>query len=241
MLRVHLNRKNPCQPQIIPTTIPINIPIQLPNPIPQINPEASNLLDQIPDSSTSQTDTDEYLSREEFEYLKALDIIEKDAVIDTGIHFNQSRFSDPERPHDNFNLLNNWEAIVPSPILDPRYEFIKPIMDPVKYAEMPYMPQLLANARDEITRVLKIKLNEKDQIKTALIALCYYANSKKKEDMLYRHHRSKMRPLLTENDIDEHISQSASEIDKKIEEMLNGKSGMQLIRIEKLCIEAYIL
>src|SRR5260363_47577 len=114
-------------------------------------------------------------------------------------------------------------------------------MDPVKYAEMPYMPQLLANARDEITRVLKIELNKKDQIKTALIAHCYYANSKKKEDMLYRHHRSKMCPLLTENDIDEHISQSASEIDKKIEEMLNGKLGMQLIRIEKLCIEAYIL
>ncbi|CAG8497486.1 9684_t:CDS:2, partial [Ambispora leptoticha] len=110
-------------------------------------------------------------------------LIENDAVLDTGIHFIQIRVSDPERPHDNFKLLSNWEAIVPSPILDPRYEFIKPIIDPVKYAEMPYMPLLLANARDEITRVLKIELNEKDQIKTALIAHCYYAKSKKKEDM----------------------------------------------------------
>src|SRR6185437_15426119 len=112
MLRVHLNRKNPCRPKIIPTTNPI--------PIPQIEPEAgrpeesllrNNHLDQVSDSSTSQTNTDEYLSREEFEYLKALGLIEKDAVIDTSIHFIQIRVRDPERPHDNFNLLSNWEAI----------------------------------------------------------------------------------------------------------------------------------
>ncbi|CAG8533794.1 10819_t:CDS:2 [Gigaspora margarita] len=148
----HLNRKNLCRPQIIPTTNP--------NPIPQINLEANNdtkhqisdsSLDQVSDSSgpsnkvnlnteysALQTETepqeiiisqkeyeflkaqvliedeenentmdlDEYLTQEEFEFFKTLDLIENDAVLDTGIHFIQIRVSDPERPHDNFNLLS---------------------------------------------------------------------------------------------------------------------------------------
>ncbi|CAG8857255.1 19733_t:CDS:1, partial [Gigaspora margarita] len=61
--------------------------------------------------SMSQIKTDEYLSREEFEYLKALGLIENDTILDTGINFTQIRVSDPQRPHDNFNLLSNWEAI----------------------------------------------------------------------------------------------------------------------------------
>ncbi|CAG8738149.1 44579_t:CDS:2, partial [Gigaspora margarita] len=52
-------------------------------------------------------DLDEYLSREEFEFLKTLDLIENDALLDTSIHFIQIRVSDPERPHDNFNLLSD--------------------------------------------------------------------------------------------------------------------------------------
>ena len=110
------------------------------------------------------------------------------------------------------------------------------------------MPQLLANARDEITRVLKIELNEKEHIKSALVALCYYEKvnkSLKKEDkennIMYCHHRSNMRSLLSENDIDDHISQSASEIDKDIEEMLKRGSNWRLVRIEKLYIETYTL
>ena len=84
-------------------------------------------------------DLDEYLSREEFEFLKTLDLIENNALLDTGIHFIQIRVSDPERPHDNFNLLSNWEAIVPS-IKNPAYRFIEPISNSKKYTEMPYMP-----------------------------------------------------------------------------------------------------
>ncbi|CAG8826378.1 26143_t:CDS:1, partial [Gigaspora rosea] len=120
-LNRHLqDRKFPCRPQIIPITNPI--------PIPQIEPEADNSLDQVSNSSdltiqsnrenieasissTSQNDIDEYLSQEEFEFLKTLNLIENDAVLDTGIHFIQIRVSDPKRPHDNFNLLSNWEAI----------------------------------------------------------------------------------------------------------------------------------
>ncbi|CAG8805407.1 3641_t:CDS:1, partial [Racocetra fulgida] len=97
MLTRHLqNRKLPCQPQIIPITNPI--------PIPQIEPDSSNPLDQVSDPSI-QSNTDEYLSREEFKYLKTLGLIENDAILDTGIHFIQIRVRDPKRPYDNFNLL----------------------------------------------------------------------------------------------------------------------------------------
>ncbi|CAG8784587.1 12169_t:CDS:2, partial [Racocetra fulgida] len=86
------NRKFLCQPQIIPITNLI--------PISQIEPEADNSLDQVSNSSdlsiqsnrenteasissTFQNDIDEYLSQEEFEYLKTLGLIENDAVLDT--------------------------------------------------------------------------------------------------------------------------------------------------------------
>ncbi|CAG8857268.1 37474_t:CDS:1, partial [Gigaspora margarita] len=94
----------------------------------------NNSLDQV---STSQTN--EYLSREKFEYLKALGLIEKDTVLDTSINFTQIRISDPKRPHNHFKLLSNWEAIVPS-TKNSKYAFIKPISDSKIYAEMPYMP-----------------------------------------------------------------------------------------------------
>jgi len=111
MLTRHLqNRKFSYRPQVIPTTNPI--------PNPQINSEAGDYtkhqianssLDQVSDSfgpsNKNTMDLDKYLSREEFEFLKTLDLIENDAVLDTGIHFIQIRVSDPERPHDNFNLL----------------------------------------------------------------------------------------------------------------------------------------
>ncbi|CAG8823645.1 1883_t:CDS:1, partial [Racocetra fulgida] len=43
---------------------------------------SSNSLDQVSDPSI-QSNTDEYLSREEFKYLKTLGLIENDAVLDT--------------------------------------------------------------------------------------------------------------------------------------------------------------
>ncbi|CAG8855333.1 25433_t:CDS:1, partial [Gigaspora margarita] len=76
---------------------------------------SNSSLDHVSDFSGSSNkntmDLDKYLSREEFEYLKNLDLIEKDTVLDTGINFTQIRVSDPKRPHDNFKLLSNWEAI----------------------------------------------------------------------------------------------------------------------------------
>ncbi|CAG8856048.1 22095_t:CDS:1, partial [Gigaspora margarita] len=115
---------------------------KIPDPISQIEPDTVNLLDQVSDMKcpalqTSQTD--KYLSREEFEYFKALDLIEKDTILNTGIQFIQNRVSDSKRPHNNFKSLSNWKAIVPS-TKNLAYRFIKPISDSKIYAEMPYMP-----------------------------------------------------------------------------------------------------
>ncbi|CAG8854422.1 39083_t:CDS:1, partial [Gigaspora margarita] len=103
-------RKHKCPIKNI-TSIPITNPI----PVLQIEPDTNKsrglLLHNNPLDQVSTSQTDEYLFREEFEYLKALDLIEKDTVLNTGINFTQIRVSDPKRPHDNFKLLSNWEAI----------------------------------------------------------------------------------------------------------------------------------
>src|SRR5439155_14534830 len=54
-----------------------------------------------------------------------------------------------------------------------------------------------------------------------------------------KYHNGKMRVILSENDIDEHITLSAGEIDAKIERFLNNGSGWTLIRIEMIYIEVY--
>ncbi|CAG8855234.1 22096_t:CDS:2, partial [Gigaspora margarita] len=125
ILTRHLNNKFPCKPKVLDllSTFRTHAPkivhtSKIPDPILQIEPDIVNPLDQVsemkcPALQTSQTD--EYLSREEFEV------------------------SDPQRPYDNFNSMSNWEAIVPS-TKNLAYRFIKPISDSKIYAEMPYMP-----------------------------------------------------------------------------------------------------
>ncbi|CAG8614742.1 3281_t:CDS:2, partial [Scutellospora calospora] len=85
---------------------------------------------------------------------------------------------------------------------------------------------------------------------SALVALCYYEKvnkSLKKEDkednIMYCYHRSKMRSFLSENDIDDHISQSASEIDKDIEEILRRGSncGSYILTPKKLANTKYTI
>ncbi|CAG8844454.1 18772_t:CDS:1, partial [Gigaspora margarita] len=59
---------------------------KIPDPILQIEPDTVNSLDQVSDmkcSALQTSQTDKYLSRKEFEYLKALDLIEKDTILDT--------------------------------------------------------------------------------------------------------------------------------------------------------------
>ncbi|CAG8660975.1 14192_t:CDS:1, partial [Gigaspora margarita] len=93
MLTHHLNNKFLCKPKVLDLlpTFRTHAPkivhtSKIPDPILQIEPDTVNPLDQVSDMKcpapqTSQTD--EHLSREEFEYLKALDLIKKDTILDT--------------------------------------------------------------------------------------------------------------------------------------------------------------
>src|SRR6185312_12974639 len=161
------------------------------------------------------------------------------------ILFEETEVGDPNRPHTSLSSLSKWQAIVPS-IENPTYKFNTPINDPEKYAEAPYMPQLIASAREQITNVLKAELRRKDQIKSALVVYCNYMKMEEKDkDKLaspfyqQEYHRGEMRAILSENDIDEHITLSGGEIDAKIEKFLKKGSGWTLIRIEMMFIEVY--
>ncbi|CAJ0838645.1 13078_t:CDS:2, partial [Entrophospora sp. SA101] len=161
------------------------------------------------------------------------------------IIFEEAEVGDPDRQHSSLSSLSKWQAIVPS-YENPAYAFNTPIDDPEKYAEAPYMPQLIASAREQITSVLKAELRRKDQIKSAIVVYCNYMKMEKKGEgkiavPVYeqKYHNGKMRAILSENDIDEHITLSAGEIDAKIERFLNNGSGWTLIRIEMIYIEVY--
>ncbi|CAJ0768471.1 18344_t:CDS:2, partial [Entrophospora sp. SA101] len=161
------------------------------------------------------------------------------------ILFEETEVGDPDRPHLSLSSLSKWQAIVPS-YENPAYDFNAPIDDPEKYAEAPYMPQLIASAREQITSVLKAELRRKDQIKSAIVVYCNYMKMEKKGEgkvavpfYIQSHHRGEMRAILSEQDIDEHITLSAGEIDVKIEEFLRSGSGWTLIRIEMIYIEVY--
>src|ERR1051325_1365125 len=107
------------------------------------------------------------------------------------------------------------------------------------------MLQLFKVVRDQITKVYKAELRRKDQIKSAIVAYCIFHKVVKEKDegykdvYIYPHLRGEMRPILSENDIDEHIDLSAHEIDLKIEEFMKSGSGWNLVRIEMLTIETY--
>ena len=96
-----------------------------------------------------------------------------------------------------------------------------------EYADTPYMPQLMASSREAITSVLQEELHKKDQIKSALVIYATYVKNtyKGKGDIVdptnyetnYHHsyHRGSMREILSEKCIDEHITLSGREIDKR--------------------------
>ncbi|CAG8849789.1 7466_t:CDS:1, partial [Racocetra persica] len=141
---------------------------------------------------------------------------------------------DPLRPHQNLTAMSLWQAIIPS-FKNIKYRFNCYVHNPNKYLEVPYMPQLIANAREQITRILKVELQKKDQIKTALVAQCIYHGyiSKRKDKSkistyMIGYHRSLMRVILTEKDINEHIDLSISEIDNEIDSFMKSGSGWNL-------------
>ncbi|GES97919.1 hypothetical protein GLOIN_2v1481003 [Rhizophagus clarus] len=128
---------------------------------------------------------------------------------------------DPERPHRN-----------------PK---------PEEYKKLPYIPQLIGLIRPKIKEVLQTELRKKDQIKSAIVALCQYSITKKNPDDISepveveKYHRENMRPIFLEGDIEEHITKTIGEIDVQIEETLKKESGYILKRILEISIETYIL
>ena len=109
-------------------------------------------------------------------------------------------------------------------------------MIPKNMLKPPYMSQLIASARDQITSVLKAELRQKDQINSAIVIYCNYMKMEKKEKgkpllPIYNqiYYSGNMRAILSENNIDEHITLSAGEIDAKIKKFLNNRFGWTFI------------
>ncbi|GES74630.1 hypothetical protein GLOIN_2v1480811 [Rhizophagus clarus] len=123
------------------------------------------------------------------------------------------RSHDPARQHNNLRNITVWEGKVPSSN-NPKYAFNKQQAEQTKYADAPYMPQLIEASREAITGVLQEELRRKDQIKTALVVNATYINYKYKgkgdptdkanyeTKELNTYHRGKMGVLLSEKDID---------------------------------------
>ena len=146
------------------------------------------------------------------------------------------RKRDSARAHPSQKHLTTWEGIVPSN-KNPAYAFNKQQDSEIEYADASYMPQLIASARKQITDVLKEELNRKDQIKSAIVIYATYMKYKylgsgditdiKNYEKTYHHlyHRGDQHILLSENDIDEHLTHFDLEIDNKIEKILKDGSG----------------
>ncbi|GES99862.1 hypothetical protein GLOIN_2v1480811 [Rhizophagus clarus] len=157
---------------------------------------------------------------------------------------------DPARQHNNLRNITVWEGKVQSSN-NPKYAFNKQQAEQTKYAEAPYMPQLIEASREAITGVLQEELRRKDQIKTALVVNATYVNYKYKgkgdltdkanyeTKELNTYHRGKMGVLLSEKDIDEHLAKTVSHIDKKISDQLILESGFILRYINYISIEIY--
>src|SRR5437667_7098838 len=158
---------------------------------------------------------------------------------------------EPARLHPSIRHQTTWEAIIPS-IKNPAYAFNKCQDNEKEYADAPYMPQLIASARNQITDVLKEELHRRDQIKSAIVIKATYVRYKyirgdvtniNNYEKTYYHpyHRGEQHILLSENDIDDHITNSTGEIDEKIEKYLKEESGKILLQLEMVLIESYTL
>ncbi|GBB89991.1 hypothetical protein RclHR1_16860003 [Rhizophagus clarus] len=144
---------------------------------------------------------------------------------------------DPEKPHRNRSLMSKWVGKIPHPDDNPTYAFIQPIAKPEEYKKL----------RPKIKEVLQTELHKKDQIKSAIVALCRYSIAKRKSDdtseptKVEKYHRGNMRPILLKEDIEEHITKTIGEIDVQIEETLKKGSGYILKLILEIYIETYTL
>ncbi|GES84459.1 hypothetical protein GLOIN_2v1480811 [Rhizophagus clarus] len=142
--------------------------------------------------------------------------------------------------------MSKWVGKIPRSDENPAYAFNIPIFGH-KYKENPYIPQLISASRQKIKEVYQTELHRKEQIKTAIAVKCSYSCSRREidgstyTDYMYLYHRSGMRPILSEGDIDEHITRSVGELDAQVEEALLRGSGYTLLGILTIYIEVYTL
>ena len=107
------------------------------------------------------------------------------------------------------------------------------------------MPQLMSVTCQKIKEVLQTELRRKDQIKSAIVALCRYLITNKERDgststtIVDLYHKGQMWPILLKGEINEHITKTAGEIDEQVENMLKSGSGYHLEQILEISIEAY--
>ncbi|RGB22172.1 hypothetical protein C1646_776508 [Rhizophagus diaphanus] len=152
---------------------------------------------------------------------------------------------DPERLLSNHSLLTKWVGKIPHPNDNPAYAFMQPVATTTEYKKLPFIPQIIGLIWHKITEVLQIELQRKDQIKSAIVALCLYSHTKKSSDGLQiltfkeKYHKGEMRAILSEGDINEHITKSVGEIDNHIEKTLQSGSGHILKRVLEISIEVY--
>src|SRR5215216_2024765 len=195
----------------------------------------------------------EYASGKHFQsiYEEVEGIYKEEELPDGDIIFLE-RERDPARQHSSLKCMTIWEGVILS-CKNPAYAFNKEQDNKIEYADAPYMPQLIAEARGAITDVHKEELHKRDQIKSALVIHATYVSYTYKGTgdisdwanytAKYHHpyHRSYQREILSKQYIDEHITQSGVEIDQKIESYLKEESGKILLRLEMVLIESYTL
>ncbi|GBB97709.1 hypothetical protein RclHR1_30460001 [Rhizophagus clarus] len=109
------------------------------------------------------------------------------------------------------------------------------------------MSQLIGLIHPKIKEVLQTELHKKDQIKSAIVALCLYSIIKRKPDdtsepiEVEKYHKGDMRAIFLEEDIEEYITRTIGEIDVQIEKTLKKGSDYILEQILEISIEAYPL
>src|SRR3954464_5536951 len=90
----------------------------------------------------------------------------------------KEREHDPMRQHSLLNNLSVWFADIPS---TKAYAFNTELDPMLNYANAPFIPQLMAAARPQITEVLEREMDRKDQIKSAITVKVLYKKYKYKE------------------------------------------------------------
>ena len=130
------------------------------------------------------------------------------------------RGHDPARSHSSLKHKTVWQADLNPNVRD-----------------IPYFPTIIADTRQKITEILESELEEKGQIKSAIIILATYLDIN--GNYMQVHHRGDMRILLLKNDIDGHITKSAVDITDKICKFMKGGSNWKIVSIDELTIESY--